>query len=178
MIQVTGTYHRTFRFPADLNTSFHYFRDIPHILGLIPHITLLQSSPAQHYRMLYHTTELGLYQVKIYCDLRAEVDEQTRTLRIHSQQNGFAPVKTGVSMYGLTGLGEYSSLSTFREAGEQTEIDYQLRLHFGVPAPLALRLLPRGALESLASSITNQRIVEIAEGFIRRSIQDFEEARA
>jgi hypothetical protein len=125
--------------------------------------------------MLYHTTELGLYQVKVYCDLRAELDNQTRTLRILSQPNGFAPVKTGVSMYGLTGLGEYSSLSTFRESGDHTEIDYHLKLEFGVPAPLALRLLPQGALESLANSIANHRIVEIAEGFIRRSIQDFME---
>lgn len=175
MIQVIGTYHRSFQFPADLTTSFDYFRNIPHILGLIPHIKLVLSSSEHHYRMLYHTTELGLYQVKVYCDLRAELDDQTRTLRIQSQPNGFAPVKTGVGMYGLTGMGEYSSLSTFRESGEQTEIDYQLRLEFGVPAPLALRLLPNSALESLANGIANQRIVEIAEGFIRRSIQDFEE---
>ncbi len=175
MIQVIGTYHRSFQFPADLTTSFNYFRNIPHVLGLIPHISLVEGNAKQHYRMLYHTTELGLYQVKVYCDLCAEVDDQARTLRIRSQQNGFAPVKTGVTMYGLTGLGEYSSLSSFRESGSQTEIDYQLRLEFCVPEPLALRLLPHGTLESLANGIANHRIVEIAEGFIRRSIHDFKE---
>lgn len=173
MIQVSGNYRRSFQFPADLTTSFNYFSNIPHILGLIPHISLVQGSRDHHYRMLYHTTELGLYQVKIYCDLRAEVEGGSHTLRIQSQRNGFAPVKTGVSMYALTGIGDYSSLSAFRESGTLTEIDYQLKLEFRVPEPLALRLLPHGAIESVANSIANRRIVEIAEGFIRHSIQDF-----
>jgi hypothetical protein len=60
MIQIIGTYHRSFQFPADLTTSFNYFRNIPHILGLIPHISLVEGNAKQHYRMLYHTTELRL----------------------------------------------------------------------------------------------------------------------
>lgn len=174
MIQVIGSFKKTYSFPAKLESAYRYFKNVPHILQLLPHISVVSRFHHNQFRMLYKTTELGLYRVKIYCDLAAESDDQMHRLWISPLQNGGASVKAQASLNSLTGLGSYSSSSEFRAAGNGTLIEYRLRLEFQVPAPLAVRLAPPQAVNKLAEAIANHRIQEIADGFIQRSILDYQ----
>jgi hypothetical protein len=56
--------------------------------------------------------------------------------------------------------------------GNQTRIDYKLRLQADLPRPLNMRLMPGRAINSIAKTITNRRIQEIASHFISSSISN------
>jgi hypothetical protein len=76
-------------------------------------------------------------------------------------------------MYSLTAYGSYSSVSHFFQAGPQTKIDYKVKLNAKLPIPFGVRLMPKSVLNSIARNITQWRILETVEGFIERSIHNF-----
>jgi hypothetical protein len=173
MISITGAAHRSFIFPADLPTTFEYYNDVGRVLHFLPHISILQQYTEHQYRMLYSAAELGIYQVRVICDMQAEPDRQAWALRI-SPLEGARAAQSEVGMYLLSGYGYFNSESLFFEEGKATRIEYHLKLRANLPIPLGLRLVPRRVTQSIARSITQWRIDEIVAGFIERSIRVFE----
>ena len=172
-IEIDGSVSRSFIFPADLKTAFDYYRDLGKIAGWLGHIEMAERYGPHKYRMLYHSTELGIYQVKIYCDLFLAVDAKSRVLRVTPLQD-VPPVRADASMSALTAQGFFNSQSTFYDAGEQTKIDYVLSLRARLPIPIGARIIPATVLDLIAQNIMSRRIDEIADGFIKRSIEAFQ----
>jgi hypothetical protein len=173
MIEIAGAVQRAFTFPADLSTTCAYFGDFRRVISLLPHIRLVRAHSADHYRVLYHTVELGLYDVRIYCDLHARLDPRRSVLRVTPAES-HSPVKARVTLTSLTASGRYQSTSEFQAAGRETQVNYRLTLNARLPKPLGLQLISDRAIERIAHSIVMWRIHEIADGFIERSIVDFE----
>jgi hypothetical protein len=173
MIRVDGSVRRTFNFPADVPTAMTFYSDYARIFSYLKHIRFVKAYNPDNYRMLYETMELSIYRVRIYCDLRAYTDMTRHTLFV-SPLDGHTPVKSEATFNSLTGQGFYSSQSVFTPiSASQCEIEYSLRLHAALPTPLGLQMIPTIVLEQIAHSITHARIKEIADGFIKRSINEF-----
>ncbi len=172
MIKISGTARRTFTFPADLATTCDYYSDFNRILGCLPHIQLVDLHGPGQFRMVYHTTELGVYSVRMYCDLQAKFDKKKHTLHMIPLP-GIPPVKPWTSVNALTAQGYYASESAFHAEGDHTRIEYALKLGATLPKPFGLNLIPDSILDRIASNITEGRIYEIAEGFIERTIHEF-----
>lgn len=170
MIRIIGSVHRTFIFPAPLESAFEFYADIERTLGFLTHISLVQRRSDRQYRMLYHTSELGVYRIKMYCDIDVQLDRQARVLRI-TPSTGIPPVAQEIGVYSLSAQGTYSSQSVFTPMQDQTQIDYQLNLNASMPVPYGVRFMPGSVLNSIAHGITEWRMHEIAEGFIERSIR-------
>jgi hypothetical protein len=177
MIKIAGAAHRSFDFPADLATTRAFFQDFGRILGYLPHIRLAKSFTANHFRMLYHTTELGIYDVQIYCDLEAQFGAGEDVLHIRPWAV-ISPVKPRATINSLTAQGRYVSKSIFRAAGRYTRIDYELKLRADLVKPFGLILVPDSILQCIAVSITRRRIHEIADGFVERAIREYRLAEA
>jgi hypothetical protein len=172
MIKISGSVHRSFTFPADLETAFNYYCDMNRTLNFLPHITILQRYADGQYRMLFSTTELGIYRVRVVCDMQAIEDRKNWVLRIVPFDQ-VRSIQSEAGMYSLTGQGYYTSKSTFKSISDQTEIEYALDLDAQLPLPLGLRFMPGSVVNSIARNITRWRIHETAEGFIERSMRAF-----
>ncbi|RME51163.1 MAG: hypothetical protein D6796_01550 [Caldilineae bacterium] len=172
MIHVAGSAHRSFTFPADLPTTFAYYSDLGYILHFLPNIYVTRTYDANQFRVCYSATELGVYQVDIFCDLQATLDTDEYALRL-GPLNGVSPHPTRRGIHSTAAAGTFASESLFFPDGDQTRIDYRLELRADLPTPLGLRFMPGKIINGIASSITHHRIEEIADGFIKRSIQAF-----
>ncbi len=159
-------------FPGDLRAATAYYRDFDTILGLLPHISLVHKYAPNQYRALYHTIELGVYRVKIYCDLQVHYDAATHTLDVTALP-GRPPIKQSVTIQSLIAQGYFTSRSIFQADGPCTRIDYALQLQASLPKPFGLSLMPDVVMNQIANSIAEWRIHEIAEGFIARSIDAY-----
>jgi hypothetical protein len=176
MIHISCSVRRSFLFPADLPTTCAYFGDFNRAIGRLPHIRLVNAYAPNHFRMLYHASELGLYRIRLYCDVQAQFDAKRRILRV-TPLNGHLPVKARVTINSLTAQGTYTSESVFHPAGGHTRVDYHLSLRATVPKLLGLRLVPDGVLDRIAHTTAMWRIHEVADGFIEQSIREFEQGK-
>ena len=174
MIRVAGSSHHTFSFPADLPTAFAYYSDVGRILTYLPHIFLVQAYAYDQFRMLYSTVELGVYHIRIFCDLRTTLDVARDRRAIHiSPFREAPPVSPKAGLSASVAQGYYSSSSVFHDNGQKTRIDFSMNLQARLPTPLGLRLMPSAVVDGIAGNITNARIHEIASGFIQRSMDAF-----
>jgi hypothetical protein len=173
MVTISGSVQRTYLFPAPLASAFDYFADMSRTLHFLPHISVMQFYGANQFRMQYATTELGIYRVRIICDLETELDYESQRLHIFPLA-GAQPISSEAGMYSLTGQGYYASESIFHPHGDQTLLDFRMRLHARLPRPLALRFMPGTVLDAIARNIAQRRIQEIAEGFVERSIRAYQ----
>jgi hypothetical protein len=172
MIKIAGSFRRSFIFPAELPVAFAFYADLGRILNYLPHILLVRSYGHDRFRMLYCTTELATYRIRLFCDLRATLDGNGRTLEI-SPLDDIPPVRGQAGLRSATTQGYYRSRSVFHENGHDTRIDYSLQLQADLPTPLGLRFMPGSVVNRIAKNITNWRMREIADGFIERSIDAF-----
>jgi hypothetical protein len=170
-IKIAGLARRSFLFPAELPMTYAYYGDVGRLLNFLPHICLVRDYGPDRFRLLYNTTELGTYHVRIFADVQTTLDKGW-VLRVH-HLDGLSPVKTQAGVNSTTAQGYFSSRSVFRDEGDRTRIEYSLRLQAMLPTPLGLRLMPGMMINSIAKSITRTRIREIAEGFIERSVAAF-----
>jgi hypothetical protein len=174
VIKISGTTRQTFNFPADVATASHFYRDFNCILHYLPHIQLVKAYGPDQFRVMYHTLELSIYRVRIYCDLQVRYDEATQTLHVAPLLNKL-PVKSEATVHSLTAQGYFTSQSVFRPRSDHSLVDYRLSLEARLPKPFGLMLIPDRVIEQIASNITDWRIHEIASGFIRRSVQVYRE---
>ena len=177
VIRIAGTTHQTFSFPADIATVSNFYRDFSRILHYLPHIQLVKDYGPDQFRVLYHTLELRVYRVRIYCDVQVRYDEAAQTLHVAPLLNK-PPARSEATVHSLTAQGYFTSRSVFRPRSEHSLVDYQLSLEARLPKPLGLMLMPDRVIEQIASSITEWRIHEIAGGFIKRSVQEYREQAA
>jgi hypothetical protein len=174
VIKIAGTTRQTFSFPADLTAVSEFYRDFSRILHYLPHIQLVKAYGPDQFRVMYHTLELSVYRVRIYCDLQVRYDEAAQTLHVTPLPNK-PPVRSAATVHSLTAQGHFTSRSIFRPRSEHSLVDYQLSLEARLPKPLGLMLMPDRVIEQIASNITEWRIHEIAGGFITRSVQAYRE---
>jgi hypothetical protein len=175
MIHISGSVNRTFVFPAPLETAFDFYADMERTLGFLTHISLVQHRSERRYRMLYHTTELGVYRINMYCDIEIRLDRNAWTLSILPAKD-VPPVAPEITLYSMAAQGTYSSQSIFTTSGSRTQIEYRLNLDANLPVPFGARLMPTSVTNAIAQNITQWRIHEIAEGFIERSIRYYRAA--
>lgn len=172
MITITGSVQRSFAFPGRRETAFDYYADIRRTLNMLPHISIVRQYGADRFRMMYATTELGVYRVRMLCDIQAALDREAWTLRIQPMPDP-PPVASEVGIYSLTGQGFFASQSLFRNNGESTQVEYRFHLNAELPVPVGIRFMPEPVLNGIASSITQWRIDEIVDGFIQRSLDSY-----
>jgi hypothetical protein len=174
MIQVAVSVQRSFLFPADVRTTSGFFREFRRVLGYLPHLRLVKTFGPDQYRVLFTTTEAGVYRLAFYCDLQVNYDEQFETLHV-TPLTGFPAVPAKASIGSLTGQGSYSSLSVLRPLAGGTHVDYEVKITATVAKRLEWRLIPDRAVEHIANERTRQRLAEMTDHFIARSIAEFSE---
>ncbi len=174
MIRITGTTRQTFNFPADVGAASTFYRDFGRILHYLPHIQLVKAYGPDQFRVMYHTFELGVYRVRLICDLQVQYDEAAQTLHVLPLR-GKAPVRSDATVHSLTAQGYFTSQSIFRARSDHSVVDYQLGLEARLLKPFGLMLMPDKVIQQIASNIVDWRIHEIAGGFIKRSIQEYRE---
>ena len=122
--------------------------------------------------MLYSATELGIYRVRVICDMTAIIERKRNILRIQPL-DGKPPVRRKAGMYSLSGQGYFNSVSIFKPQDGVTEIDYSLELSATLPIPIGLRFMPVSLVNEIARNIVQWRVNEIVGKFIERSLHTF-----
>jgi hypothetical protein len=172
-IVINGSVRRSFIFPGSSQNAIEFFQNYPQIFDLLPHISLVNQNGKNQFRLKYDTIELGLYHVEIFCEVEAKLDPANQTLYFLPAQID-KKVKAQAGLYSLSGQGIYTSQSKFVVHGQDTAVFYQLELSAQLPTPWGLRLMPELIRNRVAASITQHRIVEIADAFIERAIYHFQ----
>lgn len=171
MIKVVGSSRRSFVFPAELPLAYAYYGDVGRLLNYLPHICLVRAYGPDRFRLLYSSTELGAYNIRIYADVQTTLEEGW-VVRVHPL-SGHEPVAAQAGVHSSMAQGSFTSTSVFKDEGSQTRIEYSLQLQAQLPLPLGLRFMPGGMVNRIASSITKMRIRDIVQGFIERSVDAF-----
>jgi len=171
MIKLAGSTRRSFLFPAELPLAYTYYGDVGRLLNYLPHICLVRSYGPDRFRLLYSSTELGTYHIRIFADVQTTLDEDW-VLRVHPL-NGIPPVDARAGLNSTSAQGYFASTSVFAQAGDETRIEYSLELRAELPTPLGLRFMPGSVIQGIAKSIAGMRIREISEGFVERTIDAF-----
>ena len=172
MIKIQGSVRRSFIFPAELPLAFAYYSDLSRVLPYLPHISLVRVYDHNHFRVLYNSTELQAYHIRVYCDVQAQLDGEKKILYVNPS-NIAPPVETSADAQSTTGQGRFSSRAVFRGRGAKTRIEYSLQLEADLPPPLGLRLMPGVVVNRIARNVTRRRMREIIVGFIERSMDAF-----
>lgn len=174
MITLDGTIQRKFHFPADPETTLHYFSDLSRVVFHLPHITLLEAYEANEVRIRYQTVELGAYTINIVCDLESIVRPDEMSIIIQPLE-GKDPVEGDASLNSTSGYGYYSSTAHLYAEGDGTAIDYEFRFRAELQRPRGLRMMPKRVVNRIAVGISEGRIEEIAEGFMVNAREAFAE---
>lgn len=179
MINITGSIKRAFVFPAIPKVALTYYSDLSRVTEFLPHISLVHTYARNQIRMLYETVELGAYTIQIYSDLESSVDWEKMVLHVYPVKIETAtPVQPDTSMRHSTGNGLFAIDTQFFDLGNQTRIEYVIRLKAELERPLGMRLMPKRVVKRIAQSITDERVREIADGFIKQSVAAFPEWEA
>ena len=173
MIQIAGATRLFFAFPASPETAFHYYSGlVDRLADFLPHIERVQVHAPRQFRMCYQATELGAYDVRMFCDVVVDRDPGSLTLTVRPETVSL-PLPNRASLYATTGPALYFSQSIFRPDGDQTQVEYSLDLRAQLPVPHSLRIMPVRVVDGIANAITERRIREIAAGFIAGSRAHF-----
>jgi hypothetical protein len=171
-IRVDGSVKRSFLFPAELLDTFDYYQNYINIFHYLPHIDIDKVINQNEFRLKYETIELGMYRIKIFCRIQAELLQNEFSIRMKSIEPAEKPPDSR-GIYSATTSGEFTSVSQFESHQNQTIVHYQLNLRANLPAPYGLALIPEAARNRLSAGITRYRIDEIAAAFIRRSVDGY-----
>lgn len=172
MIHVSGSVSRSFIFPAQREVASAYYRDFNQVVKHLSLISMNKVLGADRFRVMYNSTELGVYKIKIYCDVQTLFDPVENVLVVQTfDDHPKIPAKSGWNS--SEAHGAFASQSVFYEEGEQTRIEYRLHLRAAVPPPLGLRLVPEGVLNQIADNITAWRMDAIIDRFVEDTIRDY-----
>ncbi len=172
MIRLAGAVQRSFTFPGRVPEACAFFGDFERLLPYLPHIRPVETYAPDQFRLLYHTTELGLYTVRLYCDVQVTINPERTRLTV-APLPGHAPVAPRATLRSLVAQGCFASESRFMPAGRRTRVDYALQLSADLPKAVSLSLVPDAVVEHIAAEIAARRIAEIADGFIRNSSRGY-----
>ncbi|GAB4581075.1 MAG: hypothetical protein Fur0022_38220 [Anaerolineales bacterium] len=173
MIRVFGSVSRSFVFPAPWEIAADYYRDFNRVVNHLPLISMVKSLDADKFRVMYNSVELGVYHIKIYCDVHTWFDANDRVLIVQTTDD-HPKIPTQSTWNSSSAHGAFASQSVFYPEGEQTRIEYKLHLRAEIPPPLGLRLVPTGMLEQIADNITAWRMDTIIDRFVEATIKDYQ----
>jgi hypothetical protein len=171
MLKVSGSARRAFTFPAELPVAYAYYADVGRVLSYLPRICLVRAYGPDRFRLVYRSTELGVYDVRIFADVQTRLEEGW-VLRV-APLNNSSPLKDRADTHTTSTQGYFSSRSVFYDEGAQTRIEYNLKLRGDLPTPRGLRFMPGFMVDRIAATITGIRMAEIVAGFIERSVDAF-----
>lgn len=170
MIHIGGSARRSYAFPAPLDVAFRFHTDIDAMLALLPYIELVGTPSKDTRRLCYRATESGLYDVRIYCTVIADLDARRHRIVIRPLEDD-AEERCGFRS--MSGRGRYASTIAFVADGASTRVDYALTLSATLPTPTSLRLLPAAIVDARAAHRFGARLDEILDGFVRGSLDAF-----
>lgn len=178
MLTITGTVERTFEFPGHPDVALLYYNNLERLAACLPHITLLHAYHQNHVSLKYQAEELQAYTITIFCDLHSRIDPDTNHLLVKPVQPE-KPVPAEATLSATQGQGLFAMESSFTLLDNgRTRINYTLQLQARLPRPRGMRLMPRRIVNRITEQITNGRILEIADGFIEKSIAAFPDWQA
>ena len=163
---------RSFLFPAELPEAYAFLSDVKRSFTFLPYISLATGYSASQYRLHYRALEAGFYWVDIFCDVQVIDKDSPYTLSILPLA-GKPPVKSVAHWNTMTCQGTYESRTTFHPVGENTRVDFSIRLAATLPVPVTLRLVPPAIVSGATHNILQLRIEEVIGGFIERSIRAY-----
>lgn len=172
MITLDGSIKRTFYFPADPQVTLEYLGNLSRIAAYLPHIQVVEAYSDSELRVHYQSIELGAYTINIFCDICSHCDFQSNALVIRPLEAA-DPISPAVTLNTTTGYGFYTSQSFFRAVDGGTEIDYALNFQARIPRPRGLRMMPGGIVNRIAKSISDGRVLEMADGFMQNAAAAF-----
>lgn len=167
MISIAVSVRRRYTFPAPLQVAFQFNTDLDRMIALLPHIAVIDEPATSVRRLCYHATEAGIYRVRVYCTVAAQIDAKSHCLRIRPLDD---PASPRAGFRSMRGRGRYESTVRFRPDGNVTRIEYRLKISASVPTPGLLRLLPSAVVQARAGRRFRARLDEILGTFVRRSI--------
>ena len=175
MIKITGSIKRSFIFPAIATDAMAYYCQIERIIQFLPHISLVHKYSEDQLRVLYQSQELGTYTIRIYSDLGCELDHSEKAISVFPIKLPEAPeIPTTATMRETSGHGLFAIDAKFFALGEKTRVEYIIRMQGELERPAGMKLMPRRVVNKIARSITENRIREIADGFIQQSVTAYE----
>jgi Protein of unknown function (DUF1997) len=172
MIKLNGAAQREFYFGAGADLTMRYFGELSRMIAHLPHIELIEAYNSDEVRVRYSSLELGAYTISIITDLVCTVDQENKAIVIRSVK-GRDDVKESVNLSSTLGYGYFTSAAYLQDAGDQTFIDFRLKIAASLPRPRGLRMMPGRVVNRIASSISQGRVNEIIEGFMANAISSF-----
>lgn len=179
MITITGSIQRTFIFPAVPQVTLSFYSELIRVAQFMPHISLVHVYAPNQIRALYESVELGSYTIRIFTDLEGAIDRRARTISVYPVKiPAAAPIQTEANMRETVGHGLFGIDATLYELGEQTRVEATLRLQAELERPRGMNLMPKRVVNRIAQGIAQNRIREMADGFIKASTEAFPEWQA
>jgi hypothetical protein len=176
MLNITGTIQRAFIFPAPLDIALRYYSNLVQLAEYMPHIHLVHVYSPTEIRTLYETVELGSYTIRVYSDLAMSTNWDQRKLHVFPVRIESAPIIEEIAtMRESTGTGLMAIDADFSplENG-QTHIEYNIRMKANLQRPAGMRMMPKRVVNRIAQSVTESRLSEMVDGFIKISLDEFE----
>lgn len=177
MIKLQGATKREFNFPADPQTAIRFFSDFQRIALFLPHITVAAVYAPNALRMHYQSVEMGAYTINLFADVQSIVNIENGIIHIHPLK-GKTPVDSEATLNTSTCYGGFASKAIFFEDGDESFIEYHLKLAAKLPRPRGLRMMPGRVVNRIAKSISEGRVREIADGFMTNALAAFPEWHA
>lgn len=177
MINIDGSVKLSFLFPADRETTFAYFSELRRVAAYMPHIEVVDSNGQGRHRMLFDTTEMGTYNIRIFYDVVLETDPAAYTLSVTPAPFD-PPVVRSASFNVTSAPGSFYTDASFCAEGAQTRVQFVMRLESEVLPPTSMRFVSGRMANKVARGITEKRLKEIAVGFVQNSLHFFPEWRA
>lgn len=173
MIKLNGTAKRSFAFPSDPELALQYFSDLNRVAYYLPHIAVVEEYGSNQMRVHYQSVELGAYTINIYADIESIADDYDLVIHINPMAD-LDEVPSAATLNTATGHGRFTSIAAFYDDDHgQTIIDYQLSMTAQLPRPRGLRMMPGRVVNRIAKSISQGRVNEIADGFMKTAIDAF-----
>lgn len=174
MIHISGSIQRAFIFPAAVSETLTFFSELIRVAQFMPHITLVHTYAPNQIRVMYESIELGSYTIRIFTDLEGQIDRQTQTISVYPVKIPTAvPIQTEATLRETIGYGLYAIQAQLFDLGEQTRIESTLRLQASLEQPRSMGLMPKRVVNRIAQGITDHRLREMADGFIKTALDTY-----
>lgn len=172
MIKLNGTVQKEFLFPADPLTTFSFFSDLNRVVHYLPHIELVEVYGANQLRVLYSSVELGTYTINAVSDLVCTHDVDQLAIFVQPLKDK-PPVEAEATLNTTIGYGYFASAAYLEAAGDDTHIEFHLKIVANLPRPRGMRMMPGRVVNRIAGVMSGSRVSEIAEGFMCNAAQAF-----
>lgn len=168
MIHIAGRARQSFVLHCPLEAAWQWFNTPVEYFSLLPHIRVVKSYSPRRFRLLYEATELGLYRVRLFCDLAVQADARRRLLGIRPFSSPDGPVPPRSGLRTITSQGVFRSTTAFRADGGNTIIEYDLAIEARFRKPAILAPVPDSVAGEMAAPVVSWHVQEITAEFIRR----------